>query len=317
MKILLVEDTRAFADLMAARLASFGHEVAIAENGVIAIEKFIAGSPDLILMDVTMPVMNGFEAANRIRSWEATRPWAWTPIIFLTVTDTPENLVAAIEAGGDDLISKQIPESALRAKMKAMTRIAMLRERLSFANRRLEELAGQDELTGLVNRRQMDYRTDLAWSDAKQRSSGFALFMIDVDNFKKYNDHYGHQAGDDCLRAVAGALDGVIRIGNTEKLTANAFVARYGGEEFAVIVPDATEPAYDRLGSALVEAVRALALPHAQNAGWGQVTVSVGGCRLPRAGGEIATLFRIADERLYMAKASGRNRAKTNAESTA
>lgn len=311
MKILLVEDTRAFAALMAARLTSFGHDVSVAENGEQGVEKFIAWAPDLVLMDITMPVMNGFEAANRIRAWEATQPWAWTPIIFLTATDTPENLITAIEAGGDDFMAKQLPESVLQAKMKAMTRIAALRERLSFANRKLEELASLDGLTGLVNRRQMDLRTDLAWIDAERRNTGFALFMIDVDNFKKYNDHYGHQAGDDCLKAVANAIDGVIRATNAEQLTVDAFAARYGGEEFAVIVPGVSPPVYDHLGGALVNAVRALVLPHALNATWGQVTVSVGGCRVEHAGGELATLFRCADERLYKAKAGGRNCART------
>lgn len=196
MKILLVEDTRAYAALMNARLASFGHEVMVAENGEIGVEQFIAWAPDLVLMDVTMPVMNGFEAAARIRAHEANQPWAWTPIIFLTATDTPDNLITAIEAGGDDFMSKQVPEGVLQAKMKAMTRIAALRERLSFANRKLEELASLDGLTGLVNRRQMDLRTDLAWSDAERRGLPFALFMIDIDHFKKYNDHYGHQAGE-------------------------------------------------------------------------------------------------------------------------
>ena len=314
MKILIVEDTRAFAALMAARLASFGHDVVIAENGEIGVEKFVAESPDLVLMDVTMPVMNGFEAANRIRAREASQPWAWTPIIFLTATDTPENLITAIEAGGDDFMSKQVPESVLQAKMKAMTRIAALRERLSYANRRLEELASLDGLTGLANRRQMDLRTDHAWAEAERHGTAFALFMIDVDNFKKYNDHYGHQAGDDCLKAVAGAIDRVVRNTNAERLTAGAFAARYGGEEFAVIVPGASEPVYDHLGMALVEAVRSLALPHALNAAWGQVTVSVGGCRATIAGGELARLFRVADERLYKAKASGRNCANTNEE---
>lgn len=106
---------------------------------------------------------------------------------------------------------------------------------------------------------------------------------------------------------MAGALDGVIRATNAEKLTDDAFVARYGGEEFAVIVPAATAPVYEYLGGALVEAVRALALPHAVNDAWGQVTVSIGGCRVERAGGGLATLFRRADQRLYQAKTAGRN----------
>jgi PleD family two-component response regulator len=117
-------------------------------------------------MDIEMPVMNGFEAANRIRAFEATQQWAWTPIIFLTSSDTVENLVTAIEAGGDDFMSKFVPEPVLHAKMKAMSRIASLRASLSQANRKLQDLASQDGLTGLCNRRSMDVRTDQLWLQA-------------------------------------------------------------------------------------------------------------------------------------------------------
>lgn len=309
MKILIVEDTRAIAVVMAARLASFGHEVDIAENGAVGVERFIAATPDLVFMDIEMPVMNGFEATNRIRAHEATQPWAWTPIIFLTASDTAENLITAIEAGGDDFMSKSVPETVLQAKMKAMARIAALRQRLSFANARLEGLANQDGLTGLANRRHMDLLTDAAWADALLRKSPFGLLMLDVDNFKKYNDHYGHQAGDDCLKAVAAAIGGAVAATNDAGLTRAAFAARYGGEEFAVIIPAASEQAYEYLAGSILEAVRQCAIPHALNADWGCVTVSIGGMRESVANGGLATFFRTADARLYAAKEGGRNRA--------
>lgn len=226
MKILIVEDSRAIAAVMAARLSSLGHAVDIAENGAVGVEKFESGQPDLVFMDIEMPVMNGFEATNRIRACEARQPWAWTPIIFLTASDTAENLITAIEAGGDDFMSKAVPEPVLEAKMKAMARIAALRQRLSFANQRLAEQANQDGLTGLANRRHMDLRTDQAWDEALRRNDSFALFMIDIDHFKRYNDHYGHQTGDDCLRAVAAALAGVVSASEAQGITQNAFVAR-------------------------------------------------------------------------------------------
>jgi CheY-like chemotaxis protein len=155
MKILIIEDSRAVAAVMAARLSSLGHEVDVAENGAIGVDKFETGQPDLVFMDIEMPVMNGFEATNRIRAHEAKQPWAWTPIIFLTASDTAENLITAIEAGGDDFMSKSVPELVLEAKMKAMARIAALRQRLSFANRKLEEQASRDGLTGLANHRHL------------------------------------------------------------------------------------------------------------------------------------------------------------------
>ncbi|MBA3998556.1 MAG: diguanylate cyclase response regulator [Candidatus Accumulibacter sp.] len=310
MKILLVEDTRAVAAVMAARLGTFGYEVRIAGNGQIAFDMYCEAPPDLVLMDIEMPVMNGFEATNRIRAFEATRKWAWTPIIFLTASDTPENLVTAIEAGGDDFLAKGIPESVLQAKMTALARIAALRQRLAVANRKLEEMASRDGLTGLRNRRYMDLDTDLAWVEAVRLGQPFALLMLDVDNFKKYNDRYGHLSGDDCLCAIAAALGAAVDASNGAGQSAGAFAARYGGEEFAVVIPEASDAGYRALAARCVDAVRELAIPHELNADWGVVTVSVGGARSDPASGAILALFRAADEQLYRAKENGRNRAE-------
>jgi diguanylate cyclase (GGDEF)-like protein len=309
MKILLVEDTRAVAAVMAARLASFGHEVSIAENGQVGVDTFAKLSPDLVLMDIEMPVMNGFDATNRIRALEATQQWAWTPIIFLTASDTPENLVTAIEAGGDDFMAKAVPEVVLQAKMKAMARIATLRQRLSVANRMLGDQASRDGLTGLCNRRYMDLRLDAAWVETMRQSGSFGLLMLDVDNFKKYNDHYGHQAGDDCLRALANAVATVVESNNNEHVTEGVFAARYGGEEFAVIMPNVSAAAQECVATMIVQAVRALLIPHEKNAEWEIVTVSIGGAHLAVTTGKVVELFRTADARLYRAKAEGRNRA--------
>ncbi|KAF0165557.1 MAG: two-component system cell cycle response regulator [Rhodocyclaceae bacterium] len=308
MKILLVEDSRAVAAVMAARLTSFGHEVTLAENGQVAFDKFRQSAPDLVLMDIEMPVMNGFEATHQIRAFESTQKWAWTPIIFLTASDSMENLIAAIEAGGDDFLVKGLSEEVLRAKMKAMARIAEMRRLLSIANLKLEQQASRDGLTGLFNRRWMDINVDLAWEQCVRNNAPFALLMLDVDNFKKYNDHYGHQAGDDCLRAIAHALESVVTEANAEGLTTDAFVARYGGEEFAVVMPWVSAAACQEMASRVVESVRMLRLQHAQNAEWGIVTVSVGGGRREALTGTPAMLFRDADAALYRAKESGRNR---------
>jgi diguanylate cyclase (GGDEF)-like protein len=308
MKILLVEDNRAVAALMAARLASFGHKVNLAENGQLAFDKFRESPPDLVLMDIEMPLMNGLEATNRIRAWEATQKWAWTPIIFLTASDSPENLVIAIESGGDDFLAKGLSEEVLHAKMKAMTRIAGMRQLLSVANLKLEQQASRDGLTGLFNRRWMDLNVDLAWEESLRKPAPFALLMIDIDNFKKYNDYYRHLAGDDCLRAVAHAVEAAVANSNAANLTKAAFAARYGGEEFAVVIPAASIAAYQECAASIMESVRKLAIPHEQNDKWGIVTVSIGGCRREAASGNVAMVFHDADAALYRAKDSGRNR---------
>ena len=139
MKILLVDDSRSAAAVFAMRLGAIGHDVVVAENGAVAVEKFRAEAPDLVLMDIEMPVMNGFEATNRIRQFETSQQWAWTPIIFLTAVDTPENFVTSVDAGGDDLIPKNVPEPVLRAKLKAMARVAGLRHELIAANRQMQD----------------------------------------------------------------------------------------------------------------------------------------------------------------------------------
>lgn len=308
MKILLVEDTRAVAALMVARLASFGHEVSLAENGQVAYDKFCESSPDLVLMDIEMPLMNGIEATQKIRSFEASQKWAWTPIIFLTATDTPENLVMAIEAGADDYLVKGLPEAVLGAKMKAMSRIATMRELLSIANHKLEQQASHDGLTGMFNRQWMDLKVDQSWAISVGKGGPFALLMLDVDNFKKYNDSYGHQAGDVCLRAVAGAIKSAVELTNKEGSTTDVFAARYGGEEFAVVIPGASVAVYERCAARVLEAVRDCGIKHEQNGEWGIVTISIGGCRCAVSAGAVVKLFREADAALYRAKENGRNR---------
>ena len=308
MKILLVDDSKAVAMMTTARLESFGYEVTHAADGPAAIKHFQHTRFDLILMDIEMPGMNGFETTTRIRALEGHEPWAWTPIIFVTATDTATNVVTAIEAGGDDFISKMAPESVLQAKMKAMSRIAAMRARLAQANTKLQDQANRDGLTGLLNRRGLAMRIDQLWDDATRTAKPFSLLMIDVDNFKKYNDHYGHLGGDDCLRAIAHSLGKTVQETSDDKVAPGAFVARYGGEEFCVVIPETSYGVHFGLAATLVENIAALQLPHEENTHWGVVTISVGAvCAVP-ASGQVGSLFRQADTLLYRAKEAGRNR---------
>lgn len=309
MKILLVDDSRSIAAIMSARLTSLGYEVTHALDGQAAIDLFKKMAPDLVLMDIEMPVMNGFEATARIRAEEATHKWAWTPIIFLTASDTQDNLLMAIEAGGDDFILKKVSEPILHAKMKAMSRIARLREDLSIANRKLEELANRDRLTGLYNRRYMDIQVDALWDRSAKNGADMAVLMIDVDNFKKYNDRYGHQAGDDCLVNVAKAISSSVDDFNSFRSGEESFAARYGGEEFAVIIPNGSDAVAAACAQAVHEALKSQQIVHELNESYGIVTVSIGvSLSAPATGTTIANAFRQADAALYKSKESGRNR---------
>ena len=312
MKILLVDDSKAVAMMTTARLESFGYEVTHAADGPAAIAHFQRNSFDLILMDIEMPGMNGFETTTRIRALEGHEPWAWTPIIFVTATDTATNVVTAIEAGGDDFISKMAPESVLQAKMKAMSRIATMRARLAQANRKLQDQANRDGLTGLLNRRALDQQIDVLWDNSVRQGKPFSILMIDVDNFKKYNDHYGHLAGDDCLRAIANSLGTSVQLTNDDKVAPGAFVARYGGEEFCVVIPEASPGVHIGVATTLVEDIAAMQLTHEKNADLGIVTISVGAVCVDRADGMVGSLFRQADTLLYRAKEAGRNRVEAD-----
>ncbi len=311
MKILLADDTRSLAMLLAARLRELGHEVLLAPDGRAAVESFRDEAPDLVLMDIEMPLLDGFAATRRIRALEAERQWAWTPVIFLTAHDSLDYLVQAIEAGGDDYLTKTAHERVLQAKMQAMERIARMRRDLLQAHLRLQELAHQDGLTGLPNRRYLDRQVDEIWPACAQAAKPFGLLLIDVDHFKRYNDHYGHQAGDDCLRQVALCLARCVERQRSGQERWESFVTRYGGEEFAMILPGMTEDRLQDLAQEVCREVAAEGIEHVHNTPWGQVTVSVGAAWTARPQGEVKWLFRQADERLYRAKAAGRNRCVT------
>ncbi len=309
MKILLVDDSNSAALVMTARLSSYGHTLIRAVDGQDAVEAFKAHAPDLVLMDLEMPRLNGIEATNRIRAEEAKRQWAWTPIIFLTASSDSTCLVTAINAGADDFISKSSPEPVLRAKMMAMARISALRESVYRANLKLQELASLDGLTGLANRRRLDERSDVLWRKSQITKRPFAVLMVDIDRFKQYNDFYSHQAGDECLRKVAQTVDAVVRgCGRGDMLA-----ARYGGEEFAAIVCGLGKADASALGQRVVRAVSELELVHEHNPPWGVVTISAGLAWGDRFEGSVGQAFRWADEALYLAKHGGRNCLATRA----
>lgn len=307
MKALVIDDTLTTVTLVCQQLRRMGIEPLSARDGAVGIELFKEHRPDLVLLDIVMPGLGGFEVAKRMRQLE--RDGEWTPIIFLTARTSDEDLERGIAVGGDDYLVKPVSEVVLTAKVRAMQRIAQMRyslvvltRRLDDANRELTRLSSVDGLTGISNRRQFDEFLAREWARGIRSSAPLSLLMCDVDYFKQYNDLYGHQAGDECLKTVASVLaQGVRRPAD--------MAARYGGEEFAVILPDTDREGAVRVAEAMREGLQALALRHAGSS-MQVVTMSVGVATMTadreHGGGEL--LLSGADAALYEAKQTGRNR---------
>jgi len=306
MKIAIVDDTLANLLIVRKHVELLGHTAVTARDGTEALEVFESSKPDLILMDVVMPEMDGYEAARRIRALEGGAQW--TPIIFLTGMGSEDDLKCGIEAGGDDYLIKPVSPVVLAAKIKAMQRLLDIRktlvettQKLDSANQELQRLSALDGLTGIPNRRRFDEVVQTEWRRNARASSPLALAMIDVDCFKQYNDHYGHLAGDDCLRRIATALQNALK-------RPGDMLARYGGEEFVAILPSTPIAGGLLIAQNLRDSVRELGLTHEYTGGEKIVTVSIGVAAItPDYVATPATLIEAADEMLYKAKTSGRN----------
>lgn len=306
MKILIVEDSRSSLAVLVRYVKHFGASAISAENGKAALEAFFHERPDLVLLDVVLPDISGFEVAQKIRATEA--PGNWTPIIFLSSLGDDADVEKGIAAGGDDYLHKPVSEIVLGAKIRAMQRIVLMRasllavtRKLDAANQELKRISSQDGLTGVANRRYFDETITTEWRRARRHSNSLAMLMCDVDYFKRYNDTYGHLAGDECLRRVATAIRQ-----HTDR--PSDLVARYGGEEFAVVLPETTIGGALMVAEKIRHAVRELNIPNT-SAPDKLVTISIGiASAAPGFDNPPDDLIHAADQALYRAKAEGRDR---------
>ncbi len=307
MKILVIEDSATARSALSQHLRSLKLEPLTASDGLSGIEMVSDLRPDLVLLDVVLPRMDGFEVARRIREREG--PGDWTPIIFLTMRTSDEDLEKGIAAGGDDYLTKPVSPAVLGAKLRAMQRIMEMRQalliatrELDAANQELRRLSAVDGLTGIANRRQFDETLAREWRRAARAERPLAVVLWDIDFFKQYNDVYGHQGGDACLKAVARALA-------LEARRPGDRVSRFGGEEFAVILPDTDARGAAHIAERMRIAVVSLAIPHSGSAVARIVTASAGVASLvPQSEGTHDQLVQWADTALYEAKRAGRNR---------
>ncbi len=306
MNILVVDDSPTIRAALRSLLERMGHTVVEADDGKEALQMYRQDRPGLVLIDVVMPVMDGYEAARHMRETSAEE---WVPIIFLSSKEADQDLNRAIEAGGDDYLVKPVSFVVLNAKIRALQRLESMRAKqlemsrdLASANRELEKLSRQDGLTGIANRRYFDSYLLTEVRRALREKAPVSLILSDVDHFKAFNDCYGHQAGDDCLRRVAAALSSAGR-------RPADLAARYGGEEFAMVLPGTVLEGAVDVAKAVSRVIGGLAIPHARSAVDKSVTLSQGIVSLvPEKESASEDLIQHADQALYQAKQQGRNR---------
>lgn len=269
------------------------HEVFAATSAAQALELCRRQlPPDLILLDIVMPDVDGLALCQQLKQQPAT---ADIPIIFVTALSSAEEEAAALQAGGADFISKPVNPAVVRARVATHL---TLKAQTDF----LRQLAFVDGLTGIANRRRFDDALQSAWRHGLRTQEPLALVMFDIDHFKLYNDHYGHQQGDISLQAVANTVHQLMQ-------RPYDLAARYGGEEFVCLLPGCTAAHLPAKAEQLRAAIAALQLPHAASPTAAHLTISVGAAHfLPSADASPQLLLKQADAALYQAKRQGRNR---------
>jgi diguanylate cyclase (GGDEF)-like protein len=290
-RILVVDDDPSIVELLQAFL-EHEYDVSVATHGEQAIELCRQQLPDLVLLDVMMPGPDGYEVCRRLKSDPATRE---VPVIFVTARAEVEEEIRGLEAGAVDFLSKPAHRAIVLARVR--THIVLRQQAAA-----LRDMAMTDILTGVANRRCIEERLDSEWRRCRRNQVPIAIIMIDIDHFKRYNDAYGHQAGDNCLQHIASALKkGLRRPGD--------LLGRYGGEEFVCLLPETTLDRAVERADELGRAVMELNIVHAHSADERVVTISRGvTATIPTGGMELAELLQVADAILYDAKRGGRNR---------
>lgn len=300
MKILLVEDSATLRFAMRNYIVEAGHTPLIAQSGEAALQMLETTPVDMIIMDVEMPGLNGFETTRLIREWLGGH---WIPIIFVTGRNEDESYREGIEAGGDDYLIKPVSSMIIKAKIRAMERIAEMRDQLNQLNAELEALSQLDSLTQTYNRRTFNELAQQQWLLVTRQQTPVSVLMIDVDHFKLFNDHYGHPAGDTCLKKITQCIRECLH-------RPFDLLGRYGGEEFIILLPETDSSGAMRVAQSINKALETAALRHDVSPTHHHVTVSIGGASCARSVAySLEELIKRADRALYKAKHSGRNRA--------
>jgi diguanylate cyclase (GGDEF)-like protein len=274
-----------------------GHDYKIfsSQDGFDAISMAEAKHPDLIILNIIMSGMDGFETCRKLKENPATKS---IPIIFITDFNLEEDEAKALELGAVDYITRPMRPSVVRARVKNHLELKKYRDYL-------QEISMKDGLTGIANRRRLDEYLQQEWRRSQRQKKPISLLMLDIDHFKFYNDHYGHSAGDDCLKKIAGTIeDALARPAD--------LAARYGGEEFACVLPETDNEGAGLIAQRIHQNLAALAIPHEHSPISRVVTISIGiATTVPEHSSALDQFIKKADEMLYEAKNSGRNQTRS------
>jgi diguanylate cyclase (GGDEF)-like protein len=289
--ILIVDDNPSNIQLLSDVLGQ-DHFIKTAQNGPDALNIALSDQPDLILLDVMMPGMDGYQVCSELKASPETSD---IPVIFLTVLNEEKNEAFGLKLGAIDYIVKPTSANLIRARVKNHIELKRYRDML-------KDLGQIDGLTGIPNRRFFDIVLDKEWRRAEREKHPLSVIMIDIDHFKAFNDSNGHMAGDDCLRTVAQAIAHVLK-------RPGDIAARWGGEEFACVLPNIDAKSAQLMAETILAAVRDLAIPHPSSPVAKVVTISLGtASQVDFSRGSTVTLMEEADKNLYTAKSLGRNR---------
>ncbi|MFI3189578.1 hypothetical protein BCS42_04985 [Crenothrix sp. D3] len=296
--ILVIDDNPINLDVLCNYLTTTGAKVLVKKDGVSGIECAIRKQPDIILLDIIMPDIDGYETCLRLKTEAITEA---IPVIFISALVETIDKLKGFELGGVDYITKPIQIEDVLARIETHLKIINLQKQLEITNQRLHKLSMSDGLTQIANRRQFDSYLEQEWQRAMREKQSIALLIADIDFFKPYNDTYGHQGGDDCLKRVAQAIEEVLK-------RPTDLAARYGGEEFGVILPNTCIAGAIEISEQVCQAVRDLKIPHEKSSTASYVTISLGiSCVIPEANHKLQDFIKTADNCLYKAKEQGRN----------
>ena len=288
--VLIVDDEKSNLTILAEILKA-KYKVVLAKSGQQALERAIKQPPDLILLDIVMPEMNGYQVLYELKNNDALRN---IPVIFISALRDDADEEKGLVLGAVDYISKPFSYPIVLARVN--NHIKIVRQ-----IKLIESIALLDSVTGIPNRRNYESRIDMEWLRAVRERTAFSLLFLDIDYFKYFNDNYGHSKGDEALKAVANNIYRNIR-------RPADFAARTGGEEFAVLLPNTEkEGALDR--AELIRAsIEAMSIPHHYSTVSSVLTVSIGvTCCSPDQESNLQEFINDADKMLYRAKNTGRN----------